>query len=92
MVKNLPAVQETQVQPLGWEDPLKKEMVTHSSALAGKSHGQRSLAGCSPRGCKELDATMHGRTCTHMQEYLVFQPHLNQLHWFHVRSSFQLVF
>ena len=33
MVKNLPAVQETQVQSLGWEDPLEKEMATHSSIL-----------------------------------------------------------
>ena len=34
MVKNLPAVQETPVQPLGPEDPLEKEMATHSSILA----------------------------------------------------------
>ena len=34
MVRNLPAVQETRVQPLGWEDPLEKEMATHSSILA----------------------------------------------------------
>ena len=34
MVKNLPAMQETQVQSLGWEDPLEKEMATHSSNLA----------------------------------------------------------
>ena len=34
MVKNLPAMQETQVQSLGQEDPLKKEMATHSSILA----------------------------------------------------------
>ena len=34
MVKNLPALQETQVRSLGWEDPLEKEMVTHSSSLA----------------------------------------------------------
>ena len=34
IVKNLPAVQETHVPPLGWEDPLEKEMVTHSSILA----------------------------------------------------------
>ena len=33
-VKNLPAVQETWVQPLGREDPLEKEMATHSSILA----------------------------------------------------------
>ena len=52
MVKNLPAMQETQVQPLGWEDPLEKGMATHSSilknSLPGEFHGQRSLAGYSP--------------------------------------------
>ena len=36
MVKHLPAVQETQVQSLSWEDPLEKEMATHSSTLAWK--------------------------------------------------------
>ena len=36
MVKNLPAMQETQVQSLGWEDPLEKGMATHSSILAWK--------------------------------------------------------
>ena len=34
MAKNLPATQETQVQSLGWEDPLEKGMATHSSILA----------------------------------------------------------
>ena len=33
LVKNLPAVQKTQIQSLGWEDPLEKEMATHSSIL-----------------------------------------------------------
>ena len=36
MVKHLPAMWETQVQSLGWEDPLEKEMATHSSTLAWK--------------------------------------------------------
>ena len=36
LVKNLPAMQETQVQSLGQEDPLEKEMATHSSILAWK--------------------------------------------------------
>ena len=36
MVKHLPAVQETQVRSLGWEDPLEKEMATHTSTLAWK--------------------------------------------------------
>ena len=34
MVKNLPAMQETQVQSLDWEDPLEEGMATHSSMLA----------------------------------------------------------
>ena len=34
MVKNLPAMQETWVRSLGWEDPLEKETATHSSILA----------------------------------------------------------
>ena len=36
MVKHLPTMQETQVQSLGWEDPLVKEMATDSSTLAWK--------------------------------------------------------
>ena len=36
IVKNLPAVQETQVQSLGWENPLENGMATHSSILAWK--------------------------------------------------------
>ena len=35
-VKHLPAMWETQVQSLGWQDPLEKEMTTHSSTLAWK--------------------------------------------------------
>ena len=34
LVKNVPAMQETWVRSLGWEDPLEEEMVTHSSTLA----------------------------------------------------------
>ena len=37
MVKRLPAMQETRVRFLGWEDPLEKEMATHSSTLAWKT-------------------------------------------------------
>ena len=49
MVKNLPAMQETQDQSLGWEDPLEKEMATDSSVLAwripgtGEPGGLRSI-------------------------------------------------
>ena len=38
MVKNLPAVQEIQVRSLGREDPLEKDMATHSSILALENH------------------------------------------------------
>ena len=44
-VKILPEMQETQVQTLGREDPLEKEIATHSSILPGESHGQKSLVG-----------------------------------------------
>ena len=36
MVKHLPGMWETRVRPLGWDDPLEKEMATHSSILASK--------------------------------------------------------
>ena len=67
MVKNLPAMQETWVQCLGWEDHWEKGMTTQSSILffffsnpvflPGEFHGQRSLAGYSLWGLKELDMT-----------------------------------
>ena len=46
---------KTQVQSLGGEDALDKEMATHSAILARTSHGQGSLAGYSPWGRKEVD-------------------------------------
>ena len=57
MVNNLPAVQETLVWSLGWEDPLEREWQPIPVLLPGEFHGQRSLAGYSPSDCKELDMT-----------------------------------
>ena len=54
-VKNVPAMQETRVRSLGWEDPLEKGMAIHSSILSWRIPWQRSLAGYSSWGCKELD-------------------------------------
>ena len=48
MAENPPAIQETQVQSLGWEDPLEKEMATHSSILAWEIPWEGSLVGYSP--------------------------------------------
>ena len=56
-VKHLPAMQEIQLQSLGWEDPLEKEMAAHSSILAWKIPYQFPLVGYSPWGRKESDMT-----------------------------------
>ena len=55
MVKNLPAVQETQVRSLGQEDPVGREWLPTPVFLPGEFHGQRSLVGYSPWGHKESD-------------------------------------
>ena len=56
-VKNLPAVNEIQVQSLGQEDPLEKGMATHSSILARRIPCTEELVGCSSRGPKDSDMT-----------------------------------
>ena len=60
------------VRSLGWKDPLVDEMATHSSILAWKCHGQRSLAGYSPRGRKQSD-TLSAHTHTHTQCCISFR-------------------
>ena len=45
MVKNLPVTWETQIRTMGWEDPLEKRMVIHSSILAWKIPGTEELDG-----------------------------------------------
>ena len=57
MVKNLPAVWKNWIQSLGQEDPLEKEMAMHSSVLAWRIQGQRSLVTYSPWGHNESDMT-----------------------------------
>ena len=56
-VKNLPAVQETQIQSMGWEDPLEKVMATQSSIHAWRIPWTDEPVGYSPQGHKELDMT-----------------------------------
>ena len=56
-IKNPPAMQETWVRSLGWEDPPKVGMAITPVFLPGEAHGQRSLAGNSPWSHKELDTT-----------------------------------
>ena len=56
MVKNQPTVRETQVQSLGWEDPLEKEMATHSSILAWRIPWREKPGGLQSMR-SELDTT-----------------------------------
>ena len=57
LVKNLPAMQETLVQVLGQEDPLEKEMATHSSIVAWRIPGTEEPGGLQSMGLQESDTT-----------------------------------
>ena len=57
MVKRLPAMWETWVQSLGWEDLLEKEMATHSSTLAWKIPWMEELVAYIPWDREESDTT-----------------------------------
>ena len=75
-VESLPAMWETRVRSLGWEDPLEKNMATHSSILAWKIPWMEEPGGYSPWGRKELDMTerlthTHTHTHTHDCMYLL---------------------
>ena len=54
MVKNLPAMQETQVRSLGREDPLEKDMATHSSILAWRTPWTEEPGGLQSTGSQRV--------------------------------------
>ena len=54
MVKNLPAMRESRVQSLGWEDPLEKEMGTHSSILTWKIPWTEEPSGLQSMGSQRV--------------------------------------
>ena len=67
-VNNLPAMRETQVQSLDWEDPLEKGMATHPSIRAWRNAWTEEPGGLSPWGRKELDTSeclIHTNTHKH---------------------------
>ena len=72
MVKRLPTMRETQVQSLGREDLLEKEMATHSCILPGKFHGQKSLVSYSPWGPSESDTTERLHFHFSQRDHVVF--------------------
>ena len=86
-VKNLPAMQETWVRSLNWEDPLEKTMATHSSILAWRipwTEEPGGLQGYSPWGCKELDmmeqlVSAHAHTLKSFPLIFTSEPSLSLL-------------
>ena len=67
MVKNLPAMQETQETQVWYrdlEDPLEEGMATHSSILPRESHGQRSLQSMGSQESDRTEASKHVRATT----------------------------
>ena len=82
MVKNLPAIQETQVQSLGQGNPLEKKMATHCSILPWRIPCAEELVGCNPQGRKELDTTEAGQRLTEFfqEDALVIANTLFQQH------------
>ena len=78
MVKNLPAMWETWIWPLGRKDPLEKRMATHSSILAWR------FPWTIPWGCKESDTTewlSHTRTHTHPPFKMSLSVSLSGVYW-----------
>ena len=68
MVKNLPAVQESWVQSLGWEDPLEKEIATHSGILAWEIQWTEGAWGATVHGGhKESDMTEYLNNSNNMK-------------------------
>ena len=79
MVKNLPVLQQTQVQSLAEEDPLEKEMATHSRILAWKIPWRENPSGATVHGVTESDMT---EETEHTQDYMSIES---------VRSSSHLI-
>ena len=82
MVKCLPAMWETQVRSLGWDDPLEKEMAIHSSTLAWKIPWMEEPGGLQSMGSLESDTTerLHSHFSFHALEKEV-ATHSSVLAW-----------
>jgi len=64
-------IQETWVQSFGQKDPKRQKWQPTPVFLPGKLHGQRSLVGYRPWGCKELDTTEHANSLSHMEPLVI---------------------
>ena len=70
MVKNLPAMWETRVWPLGWEDPLKEGMATDSSILAWRISWTEEPRGLQPMGSQRVRRDWAAKHCTAQYAYV----------------------
>ena len=88
--------QETQAPSLGGKVPWRRALQPTPVSLPGKSHGQRSLAGCSPQGCKESDTTEHTRiSCLVLHVIIYTHKHthvlaFSLLHFFTLNAVFPM--
>ena len=90
MVKNLPAMQETRVQSLGWENPLEEGMATHSSILAGMIPWTEETGGLQSMGSQRVGHNWATNTFTHFTIILILSYILISLfpiYGFHLKDS-----
>ena len=73
MVKNLPAMQETSVRSLGQEDPLEKEMATHSNILAWRIPWTEEPGRVQSMGLQRVGQTERHHSLTHSFAYTVLR-------------------
>ena len=73
VVKNLPATQEMQVWSLGWEDPLEKEMATHSSIFAWEIPWTEEPGGATVNGVSKESSTesVNNKVCFNYALYQI---------------------
>ena len=79
MIKNPPAIWETWVRSLGWDDPLGVHGISLQCSCLEIPHGQRGLVGCSLWGHKELDRTERLNTAQHTSIKADHSVHHKQL-------------
>ena len=90
MVKNLPAMQETWVRSLGWEDPLEKGMATHSSILAWRILWTEEPGGLQSMGSQRVTHRPAGSESSCLQdaqEVHMWAAPFKFLPWLHAESS-----
>ena len=94
MVKNLPTMQKTWVQSLGWEDPLEKRMATHSSILAWRTPWTEEPGQLQSMGLQRIGHDLGTNTYTHTRTHTHTHTHTHsfpQLLCFYMLVSLGMV-